>query len=406
MLVLKFFNSALARLGQPRKDPAIPIRLVLEERVLTSVTSADELFHWQGRSDGVIFPLSSPDHIGEDDLTARLVGRIGGGPLPYWASGKDGAPRFGVNLFRVSDALYAPEFGAVVTKAGAVLKSSVGEALFLTADLSGLPGVTLAEHGLELRVVRPIPHKKAATVFVAWGGRFNYGHFLLDCLPALCAADVDGRLDHFKPLAPRLQDWHRTLIRLTLGQRARLVVELDTPWVSVSDVIFASPMDHFLHAPADPLKNVRANILRNLPDHNCNGPERIYLSRSQDEKRPMVNEAILEAALVERGFAIVHLSAMPVEDQIILLRGVKIVVGPTGAGFANCLFSPFDAKIFEIQPTNYSGIWVRGLCHYLGLDWFGYFAPSPLNSCDNVESIQFRWETPLDDFLAFLDARI
>jgi len=191
-----------------------------------------------------------------------------------------------------------------------------------------------------------------------------------------------------------------------LGRRADLVREVEAPWIKLSDAIFASPMDHFLHAPADPLNIVRSRILESLGEPSVAGPERLYLSRSRDEKRPMVNEPMLEEALVSRGFTIVRLPDHKVEDQIHLLQSARVVVGPTGAAFANCLFSPPGAKVFEIQPVNYTGIWVRGLCHYLGLDWFGYFAPAPLPEVDDTPGVQFRWQAPLDDFLAFLDSRL
>jgi capsular polysaccharide biosynthesis protein len=406
MSALDFFCAALMRLRKPKGAPLRPIRLALESSELECLATLDDFLQWQGPGDGALYQLTGPVHLEEGPLMARLVGRVGGGPLPEWADGAGGAPRFGVHICRVREALFAPEFGAVVTRSGAVLKSSVGEALFVTSDLSGLPNVTLGENGLELRIPSRVPRLETGSVFMAWGGRFNYGHFLLDCLPALCTADVGNYLESFRPLAPPLLDWHRSLIKLLLEDRAGLVVEVDASWVSVDQLVFASPMDHFLHAPADPLNRVRSQILRNLAEPGVVGPGRVYLSRSHDEKRPMINERLLEEALVMRDFAIVRLMDLAVEDQINILRSAKVVVGPTGAGFANCLFSPLGAKIFEIQPVNYPGIWVRGLCHYLDLDWFGYFAPATMSDTDNNPGVQFRWEAPLDDFLAFLDERL
>jgi capsular polysaccharide biosynthesis protein len=383
-----------------------------EFSVLTPFAHVADVFAAPIVEPGALTQITSPEHIEERDLVDRLKDRIGGSGQPPWADGSGGGLKFGVCLCRVKDAFYVPEFGAMITPDGAVLKSSVGEALYLTPDLAALPGVSLIDGAAVMRLPDKIRTLPSATVFVAWGGRFNYGHFLLDCLSALCVIDHEGLLDRFPAIAPKLTSWHRELLSLMLGPKAAKIQEINDDVVKIEDALFSSPMDHFLHAPNAPLDTVRSRILSRLPQNRASGPERIYLSRRKDEKRRMLNEAELEARLRTMNFEIVHPQKLSVEAQIQLFRTAKVIVGPTGAAFANCLFSPPSAKVFEIQPTQFTGVWARGLCHYCALYWHGYFASSTPNgevlkqemeqSLDGV----FDWTLDIADFMTFLTPRL
>ena len=357
--------------------------------------------------------FSAPtEHIPEEVMCERLAGRTAGEGAPYWHDGTGGAPIAGVHVCRAADVLHAPEFGAVISSDGAVFQTTVAEALYLTPSLSGLPGVEMSEGTPMLSPPARPPHLKAASVFVPWGARFNYGHFLLDCLPALAALSEQGLLTSHTPVAPPLNEWQEEALGLFLGAGQRgSVRQLAEPLVRIDDVVFASPMDHFLHAPNTLVREVRSRMLSAI-DEPDTGLRRLYLSRQRDGKRRLVNETELEAALVARGFAVIHPQEHSVARQIALARDAEIIVAPTGAALANALFCSPGAKVFEIQPTNFVGIWVRALCHMVGVDWHGYFAPSPLSETEiSIEDVPrpgtiFDWRLPLEAFLGFLDAKI
>jgi capsular polysaccharide biosynthesis protein len=247
---------------------------------------------------------------------------------------------------------------------------------------------------------------------MAWGGRYNYGHFLLDCLPALTTAAEAGLTASHRPIAPPMTDWQRTLLSLLLGAEADRVQERSEPLLRIDDVVFASPMDHFLQAPNQPLDRVRERILAAAAPPAAHPARRIYVSRRGETKRTMVNEAELERALEARGFRVVRPEALGAADQVALFREAEVIVAATGAALANVLFCAPEAKVFEIQPTNYTGTWVRSLCCFVGARWHGFFARSPEESTDiYIEGalkpdVVFRWRTPLDAFLSFLDERL
>ena len=339
---------------------------------------------------------------------ARMVeGRVAGRPRPAWADGSDGALRGQTAVCRVGEAFVAPRLGAVIDARGRVFRSTVGEMLSWRPDLSVLPHVRAAG-GKDLFDPPPnLPEVAAASVFMAKGGEFNYGHYLLDCLPSLLALEEAGLARDLPPLAPPLKRWHRDLLALAFpGLAVREAVE---PLVKAREVAFATSLDHFLHRPNRILVDLRERILAAAPAASA---RRVYVSRRAYPMRVMVNEPALEAALRERGFTIVRAERLSVAEQIALVRGAEAIVGATGAGLANALLAPEGCKVFEILPEGFAAPWLRNVVHLAGGDWRGYFCPAPIDPRRVPWAYRvrrgFRWgyRLPLEEFLGFLDAAL
>ncbi len=361
---------------------------------------------------GVIGPVIERAVVGETEARGAL-GDSGGVDVPGWAHGANGVLRSAVDLVRVRDVWHAPAFGAVFDDQGQVFKSAVHEALYLTPTLAALPDTR--REGDETLFTPPVdaPEIARATVFMAWGGLHNYGHFLIDCLSALMAAKQVGALQSHPPVAPPLLSWQRELLDLMLGGEAAAPEIIEARVARLGEAVFATPMDHFLHAPGPPLDAVRERILASaaITDDPA-APKRIYVSRLGSLKRELVNEVELEAALSARGFAIVRPETLSVREQIALFHHAETVVAPAGAALANVLFCKPGTKVVEIQPSNFIGVWVRNIALLTGADWRALFAPSPLSETEILmegqlrPASEFRWRLDLDGFLAFLDAAL
>ena len=314
-----------------------------------------------------------------------------------------------MDLVRVADVWHAPAFGAVFDRAGQVFKSSAHEALYLTPTLAALPHTRREDETTVFVPPADAPTLPRATVFMAWGGLHNYGHFLIDCLPALLAAEQAGALASHPPVAPPLLRWQAELLSL-LGVTPAVI---DAPVTRLGEAVFATPMDHFLHAPGPPLDAVRARILAAAAiTDDPSAPKRLYISRLGSLKRVLVNEAELEAALEARGFAIVRPEILSIRDQIALFHRAETIVAPAGAALANVLFCAPGVTLIEIQPSNFTGVWVRNIALLAGVDWRGFFAPSPLSETEIVmegelrPASEFSWRLDLPGFLAFLDGAL
>jgi capsular polysaccharide biosynthesis protein len=397
--------------GPTAPPPLEPVRLRLipEDAELVLVTDVAAFESQNLPSPGAIGRLVDSD-FGPAEISPPLRDRVGGSEMPDWTRGTGAVLKAGVNVSRVKNVHYMPSFGAVIDQDGRLFRSTVQEALYFTPTLGGLPNVGADEEGARFWPPANPPSTPAGTVFVTWGGLHNYGHFLLDCLPALAASQAAGLLDRFPAIAPALNRWQRQLVNVAFGADLPLTT-LDTPIAHVGEVVFSNCMDHFLHSPNAPLDRVREGALSRVADRAGAG-KRLYVTRRGDQKRRLVNEGELEAALVARGFQVVQPEELDVFDQVALFRDAEVVVAPTGAALANCLFQGPDTKVFEIMPTNFTGVWVRGVCELFSIRWHGYFCPSPLAE-DEVfiegvrrEGVLFNWRIELPDFLTFLDARL
>ena len=75
---------------------------------------------------------------------------------------------------------------------------------------------------------------------------------------------------------------------------------------------------------------------------------RLYISRGDADRRRIVNEAELTAALQGRGFVPVQLATIPVEEQVGLFRAAEIVVAPHGQGLTHIAMGRHLGRVIEL----------------------------------------------------------
>ncbi|MBS0506259.1 MAG: DUF563 domain-containing protein [Proteobacteria bacterium] len=73
-------------------------------------------------------------------------------------------------------------------------------------------------------------------------------------------------------------------------------------------------------------------------------PSRIFLRRNSGMRR-LVNSDAIESLLVSRGFTVVEPEKLSFAMQVQLFRQAEVIVGATGAAFANIIFSESHARI-------------------------------------------------------------
>ena len=315
-------------------------------------------------------------------------------------------------LCRVADVVHAPRFGALVSDDGAGYSASLDGSLTDLSHLAAAPGMAMSPTGLTFATPPDLPRLAAGGVFLPWGAGFNYGHFVLDALPSLLALEEAGLTAALPPIAPPLKPWQRELIALLLGRDGG-VREIAAPAVWLDQAVYATSMDHFLHAPNALLTRVRERLVARAGASPLRA-ERVYLSRRSHAHpmRILLNERELEQALAARGFAIVRAERLRSSEQIALCRQAKVVVGPTGAGMANALFAEPGALVVDIQPQVFPGAWIGAFGELIGHDWWTYYVPAPAPAAEVPwirrarRGFRFAYRMPLAHFLAFLDARL
>ena len=81
------------------------------------------------------------------------------------------------------------------------------------------------------------------------------------------------------------------------------------------------------------------------------GPEKLYISRGDAQRRPMGNEAELEAALARLGYQSVAMGKLPLAHQIAMVRSARSIVAAHGAGLTHLMFAQPGCHVVEIFPA-------------------------------------------------------
>jgi capsular polysaccharide biosynthesis protein len=99
-----------------------------------------------------------------------------------------------------------------------------------------------------------------------------------------------------------------------------------------------------------------AGFLRDLfLDDTPSSRLRLFLSRRDTPRHPLVNEPEIEAWLVRRGFQSVLPREMTIREQARLFARAEVVVGANGAGLANLVFCPAGTKVLELFSPDWLG---------------------------------------------------
>src|SRR5262249_7438984 len=114
------------------------------------------------------------------------------------------------------------------------------------------------------------------------------------------------------------------------------------------------PGEIALPATPERLTWLRSRIFDGLELKRRPGTRRLFISRRDSIRRPMVNEEEISRALEGLGFETVVLSDLEIDLQVRLFAEAKVVVAAHGAGLTNLVFS-MAPTVIELFAAN----WMR-----------------------------------------------
>ena len=121
----------------------------------------------------------------------------------------------------------------------------------------------------------------------------------------------------------------------------------------------------------------------------------IYVARTDSTNRRMVNEDELIAYLETVGFRIVLPGSYTPEEQIVLFREARVVVGGHGAGMTNIAFCRPGTLIYELLPAYYPNACFNRMAQSGGVT----YAADMFQGEGTIETqLQSRWWVDLDVF--------
>jgi capsular polysaccharide biosynthesis protein len=228
-----------------------------------------------------------------------------------------------------------------------------------------------------LREARPVP-LDGRTFLAVVEGSSVFTHWILDTLPRLLLVlEQEGpldRYDHFL-FATDQPKFHRfTLQALGIDPTRVVTRQRHGSLFSVDSFTYVSaPRQHCVAHPH--IYDMVTAFF--LPDMAPVIPSRrLYISRHKAQRRRILNEPEMFAALEARGFEILHLEDLTIAETARALRSATHIVAVHGAGLANLIFCQPGTRVLEIHSAHLSrDYWM--IANQRGLDYFGFEACGP-----------------------------
>lgn len=239
----------------------------------------------------------------------------------------------------------------------------------------------------------------------------NWYHWLIEILPvAFLAENLPDEFSEFPLLVPAVSQKYETFrASLSLFTQHRKVVAMAsaTP-VRVGkliqiDSVVCGPMNLVAgrwpvaadySQNGDILVGYRAAILDRLSIKEAPPTRRVFLARSNDRRN--YNQAELLAIASKFGFEPVYPEQLSFRDQVATFVSAEVVIGPSGAAFANMLFCQKDTRGLTWLLPQYSGFCAySNLANIVGMQ-LGYLFVTPrtaINSSFDAYSASYALES-------------
>jgi len=202
-----------------------------------------------------------------------------------------------------------------------------------------------------------------------------YWHWLFDILPRLMMLEDMGKKTEEVYIQKRHSFQRETLKLMGTFSNKRIIDCDQVPIISASRVVVpCHQISSGREFPKWVCQMLRERFLPQIADDQTFTARRIYVSRETARFRRVLNEDEIIDLLKQYGFITVRLEDLAFTEQVKFFRDAEIVVGPSGSGLANLVFSSMGTKVIELFPTSTADANFR-LSRAMNLDY--YFLTDP-----------------------------
>jgi hypothetical protein len=218
--------------------------------------------------------------------------------------------------------------------------------------------------------------KRQKNIVLIWNhwGKDNYYHWMMDSLSnlILIQKEIKGMKVLLPPNPPQfvvesLKSFNIETLKFSNG-KVLDVKELIYPIYPLSSgnvdpILLAKLRHHFLHY-------IEQQEFKNQVVY-----DKVYVSRSRQKKRFIVNEKELIHRLEEKGFKVIYFEDYTFWEQLHLMKHAQVLVAPHGANMVNMLVMQENSKVIEVNQEDVSN---ATLCYWsmasnLGFEY--YYVP-------------------------------
>ncbi len=223
-------------------------------------------------------------------------------------------------------------------------------------------------------------------------GHTNYAHWLTDNLIYLYVYVTKMKPLGIKIVLPdSLLGFAKKTVEIMGIEAADIIVAGDEV-LAFDDLHFMDTI-YFGEIPQifkEAVQHLKANGLRGQPAPSVD--QSVYISRRDAVSRPLINNAELEARLLQSGFDIVATGELTLRAQIALFANAKIVVGQHGAGLINAIFCEPGAVLIELFPEYMLQAHFWTAASLVGVR-YGFVSGTSFDADSSIVSVEGNWDS-------------
>lgn len=216
--------------------------------------------------------------------------------------------------------------------------------------------VVVAGQGRAVRVAPRGEAQEASPVLLLDGFEalqwHNYYHWMIPLLSRIALAQENGLLDRRRLVVPEgLRRWMtETLDLIGLSPDQRRPVPLGQR-VRFDDAVLMTSVEHVSPSAIGALRRRIMGDGAKVKAPPADGPC-LYLTRRDQTRRSLVNEAEIEALAREMGFRVIAPQDLTVAEQIVIFASARGVAAPEGAALTNTIFCAPGVRVLSIVCAN------------------------------------------------------
>jgi hypothetical protein len=223
-------------------------------------------------------------------------------------------------------------------------------------------------------------------------GHTNYAHWLTDNLIYLYVYVTKMKPLGIKIVLPdSLLGFAKETVEI-MGIEATDIIVAGDEVLAFDDLHFMDTI-YFGEIPQifkEAVQHLKANGLKGQPAPSVD--QSVYISRRDAVSRPLINNAELEAGLVQSGFDIVATGELTLRAQISLFAHAKIVVGQHGAGLINAIFCEPGAVLIELFPEYMLQAHFWTAASLVGVR-YGFVSGTSFDADSSIVSVDGNWDS-------------
>lgn len=198
--------------------------------------------------------------------------------------------------------------------------------------------------------------------------RNNWFHFLVETMSSL--VKFESQLRNQDIILPK-GTFPQIVEALRLFSPASLIYtsyldEINFAHLTVIDLDNTANLE-FRERKAE-LNQLRRFINSNIQYRTNQSFEKIYIKRSANLFRNLINRDSVENYLSDLGYACLDLGEKAFADQVSIIRNASVIVAETGAALTNIVFAHQNCHVIELMPERSDSVYPR-LINLMGLKY-------------------------------------